>query len=193
MAKRTCTVVGCEQVAEAARGMCWKHYARVQRNGTTETVRPPRPPCSIAGCGLPNCALGYCNGHYRRFKKHGDPLKGRRTHTVTPKGERRIDPAGYVFINGQLEHRSVMSEMIGRPLRDNESVHHINGIRHDNRPVNLELWTRSQPYGQRVMDLVDWVVREYPEEVHRAMDARTGEQQEPIPTITSRFTFDLTD
>jgi hypothetical protein len=25
-------------------------------------------------CGLPHVALGYCKTHYRRFKKHGDPL-----------------------------------------------------------------------------------------------------------------------
>jgi hypothetical protein len=187
-----CKVDGCEQPGAAARGLCWKHYARVQRNGTTETVRTARPPCSLPDCDKPHCALGYCTNHYRRYKKHGDPMKGRRTHTITPKGEPRIDPAGYVFINGQLEHRTVMSEMIGRPLRDNESVHHINGIRHDNRPVNLELWTRSQPYGQRVMDLVEWVVREYPDEVRRILDAPADEQQEPIPTITSRFPFDLT-
>lgn len=34
-----------------------------------------RPPCSI--CGKPTVAFGYCDNHYRRFKRHGDPLKGR--------------------------------------------------------------------------------------------------------------------
>ena len=35
----------------------------------------------------------------------------------------------------------------------------------DNRPENLELWNRPYPPGQRVSDLVQWVVHEYPAEV----------------------------
>lgn len=47
------------------------------------------------------------------------------------------------------EHRKVMAEAIGRPLRRGENVHHRNGDRGDNRLENLELWLRSQPPGQR--------------------------------------------
>lgn len=47
-----------------------------------------------------------------------------------------------------------MEEILGRPLRDNENVHHKNGVRHDNRPKNLELWVSAQPAGQRPEDLV---------------------------------------
>lgn len=49
------------------------------------------------------------------------------------------DKRGYV-----REHVFIMSKHLGRPLTKNELVHHINGIRNDNRIDNLIIMTRQQ-------------------------------------------------
>lgn len=84
-------------------------------------------------------------------------------------GGRYLNSQGYVILTDHthpnsdpqhrlFEHHKVMSEIIGRPVRtkEGESVHHKNGIKDDNRPENLELWTSFQPSGQRVIDLIDY-------------------------------------
>lgn len=45
-----------------------------------------------------------------------------------------------------LEHRYVAQQMLGRPLEADETVHHINGIKDDNRPQNLQV--RSGRHGK---------------------------------------------
>lgn len=39
--------------------------------------------CTVDDCERPHCALGFCDNHYRLFRRHGNPLGGR-----TPSGAR---------------------------------------------------------------------------------------------------------
>lgn len=47
-----------------------------------------------------------------------------------------------------------MEYHLNRPLWPDETPHHINGDRSDNRIENLELWSSYQPKGQRVEDKI---------------------------------------
>jgi len=144
------------------------HRDRLKTHGSLEL--PPRPtpkrllPCTVEGCEKLQAARGYCDTHYKRFLTHHDvtelhyhrkPVEEK----VTKWGYRKLkrpehpnaDSAGFVY-----EHRIVMGKILGRPLRPEETVHHLNGDRKDNRPENLELWLDHHASGQRVSDIVAW-------------------------------------
>lgn len=88
-----------------------------------------------------------------------------------------IDKNGYrVFTRANkgsplqiYEHREVMEKILGRTLLSNETIHHKNGDRQDNRPENLELFNSRHPKGQRVRDKLQFaieLIKEYGGSVH---------------------------
>lgn len=167
-----CTFPECGRETKAY-GLCSGHVAQRRAGKVLMAIIPKRPRiadgsiCDFPACERPEKSRGLCSTHASMQRRCGSlrPIWVNQAVLDDPlTWNRSVTRQGYIVrhatISGQkmrgFEHRVVMEGVLGRPLRPEETVHHINGVRSDNRPKNLELWSSSHPPGQRVADKIAW-------------------------------------
>lgn len=157
--RRLCDFPNCGKPS-VSHGLCNGH--REQRRAGNELAplkvrRDHGEFCEFPDCGRPYFAYGLCGGH-RWQQTNGKELAPLRERA--PRGSGHTTKQGYrmVRVNGEArqEHHVVMESILGRRLIPGETVHHLNGQRDQNNPENLELWSKNQPPGQRVVDKLQW-------------------------------------
>lgn len=98
-----------------------------------------------------------CNNRNKKgtFEKGHEGFKGDKNGRWT--GGRITHSLGYVWIHSPihpyadtrgyvLEHRLVIEKSVGRYLKKQEVVHHINGNKKDNRTENLKLYSNQSKH-----------------------------------------------
>jgi hypothetical protein len=157
-----------------SRGLCGKHYQRNKKYGNPNHIaKRERKKTGI----FVNCLT--CGNKFYAYKcnvKRGDgKYCSVRCNYIGQKGERknirglddrswRLNKRGYMETTMRrkrfLQHRHIMEKHLGRPLGNDEFIHHKNGVKSDNRTSNLMVLSNVVHLG---FHKIERIIRKYPE------------------------------
>lgn len=121
---------------------------------------PSNRVCGFPDCGRPYRESGYCRMHAQRLYRYGDPgyitpeSVRRQNNRLAQKKRKTASPQSYLKLHGRHEHRVVAEQMLGRPLKKGEIVHHKDGNKHNNDPSNLEVMTQSDHIKEHRLEMI---------------------------------------
>lgn len=188
--KVKCSICGKESKSNKS-----KHYRRKRQSGfiCLECKSVKLRKCAVCGKEFKpskkaekHIFCSYKCASDSRFQPDGHKRKGARgyilvrqlNHPYAQKGSQ----TGYV-----MEHRLVMEKKLGRYLYPDETVHHKNGNRSDNRIENLELWSSCHQAGQRVDDKIRYAIeillRYAPHLLSRTRNKEKEEKDYPLLSL----------
>jgi DNA-binding CsgD family transcriptional regulator len=134
-------------------------------------------------------------GHLR---KHDIPIRSDAKAPGRPgasnpawNGGRTVGEDGYVWVcvigekRRVPEHRVIMENIIGRPLTKLEIVHHMNGVRDDNRPENLVITTRKDHEHYTYVKALQARIRQLEEALHSDTCLGFGSGTVPIAYVNT--------
>lgn len=176
-----CLVSGCGNRPKG-RGLCDKHYQQWESGRDLGLQVPERghdktslsyasATCKVIGCSNRPVNKWMCSKHSQQRDAGIIDEEGNILRAPLPNGRRplnfRKEISGYILVrapkehpgsrhDGSIyEHRLVMEKHLGRYLDSEEVVHHLNGVRSDNRIENLQLRRSREEHGHGHEQLVN--------------------------------------
>lgn len=73
-ATRLCEFPDCGRPRSSRGGLCAGHVYQQRKGYDLTPIKPRRTTCTVDGCAGQHYSRGYCETHYGRFKRNGDPL-----------------------------------------------------------------------------------------------------------------------
>lgn len=116
-----------------------------------DAIRQKRPTLNLSQKSKEGLAKKYPNGRFGELASRwkGGRKKNGAGYILVYKPEHPYASRGYI-----MEHRLIIEDKIGRMVKPSEYVHHINGIKDDNRIENLELCSSKKEHAKVHFDAV---------------------------------------